>query len=36
MVRGFGTMSGLNGNELNIVVGSIVRVQLGGEFTATS
>jgi len=36
MVRGFGRNLGLNGNEINLVVGSIARVQVGGQFTATA
>jgi hypothetical protein len=34
MVRGFGRFLG-PGKELNVVAGSIIRVQLGGVFSAT-
>jgi hypothetical protein len=33
LVRGFGRFTGID-NEINIVAGSIVRVQLGGVFSA--
>jgi hypothetical protein len=36
MVRGFGTNLGLNGNEISLNVGTIARVQVGGQFSATS
>ncbi len=35
MVRGFGVNLGLNGNEINLTVGTIIRVQVGGQFSAT-
>ena len=35
MVRGFGSNLGLNGNEIQLNIGTIVRVQLGGQFSAT-
>lgn len=35
LVRGFGSNLGLNGNEINLNVGTIVRVQLGGQYSAT-
>jgi hypothetical protein len=35
MVRGFGSNSGLNGNEIQWNIGVIARVQLGGTFSAT-
>lgn len=35
MVRGFGENLGLNGNEINLTVGTIVRVHVGGYWTAT-
>jgi len=36
MVRGHGRNLGLNGNEINLNVGTIVRVQVGGQFSATA
>lgn len=35
MVRGFGVNLGLNGNEISLNVGTVVRVQIGGQFSAT-
>ena len=36
MVRGFGRNLGINGNEINLVVGSIARVHAGGQFSAVT
>ena len=36
MVRGFGENLGLNGNEISLNIGTVARVQLGGQFSATS
>jgi hypothetical protein len=35
MVRGYGVNLGLNDNEINLNVGVVARVQLGGQFSAT-
>ena len=34
LVRGFGRNYGLNDNEINLAVGTIARVQVGGQFSA--
>jgi hypothetical protein len=36
MVRGYGVNLGLNDNEIQLNVGTIARVQVGGQFSATA